>query len=883
LLWHYALHDGEPRVRLADTLHDVSCTSTEILGELSDDGYEVDAAESSCTPAAAAKFDHSPSAATEAASRAWTFDSEGSFFPLTSHVYVPDVGDTGRVRKHLKNSDGNLVTGYVVNYDMTNVESDIQEDQCGEHSADEVFKIVESASEWPVNALPRRSYVSCTGARERSGVLHAKGFGRLSHCAVNLRGEPEYYGVLLTNSIFVAYCLVHDVAEADAAACVGDAANAKPAAAAAQVTPPHSPASPTVDGNHQNVSAAVLAAAAHQRPSAGIEAGSPMVAASPTVVVVSSEERSAAVLGEAPTYGACHHAVTPVRLDETHFDHQTVTPVRLDETHFDETEDDVENLFSHDPEYAFKIRDSCVAVLSPGGPSVAATVIGRIVGFNSRRVQKYVILVPDSGVVTVPIFSVQRCEEAAGLREGTEGDDAQIDDEEEDLTLSGNANESGTLAQELSGCIEHFDVAKMSAHDIWNSILLKRNLCGGLLTRSILKDAAVDHACLPLWQLPTTQEKRVEQKKLQGLDFISHFTPAHKIAWLRVKVFSIVSTNRNSYAKMRVTFNGHTSVSLATAGAPELTDDLRCRIAHLALDPASSKLLVIIFGSRDTLEKTDNRGMNNTALWNDLTKQFVNSRMWQPFSVPATAHRSCNVVDVSVAPPPPGLDATTVQEVFLDIRSDWTRLKDRVFCPTGCNSTGFALLSAVWDNFINGGRLKFSHKVVAMYVFMSWYAAGGALPELCNRTLQPSHQLVLGVQPFKTPEKVMSSASSTSTRKVRGNDDSLQKIATALQNITSSSQSARSPSPLLENKSSSDTLHQGQQGSKRQICLEEPESDLQNFLTQHNLMKWWPELYDKLGVTSIKDLKFLGKEEIVRSLATLPAFPRLKMASLLDS
>ena len=333
-----------------------------------------------------------------------------------------------------------------------------------------------------------------------------------------------------------------------------------------------------------------------------------------------------------------------------------------------------------------------------------------------------------------------------------------------------------------------------------------------------------------------------------------------------------------------VTFNGHTSVSLATAGAPELTDDLRCRIAHLALEPPTMRLLVILFGSRDSLEKSDNKGLQHNALWNDLTQNFVNSRLWQPYAASATGHRSCLNVDVSAAPPYPGLDATTVQEVFLDIRSDWTRLKDRVFCPTGCNSTGSALLTAVWDNFINGGMLKFTHKVVAMYVFMSWHAANmlGALPELCNRTLRPSHQLVVGVQQFKTPEKVPSSSSSTSARKAKGNHDSLQQIATALQNFTTASSSARSPSPMLADQSSSDTL-QGQQRSKRHICLEEPESDLHNFLTQNNLMKWWPQMYDKLGVTSIKDLKFVGKEEVLSSLASLPAFPRLKMASLLDS
>jgi hypothetical protein len=71
-------------------------------------------------------------------------------------------------------------------------------------------------------------------------------------------------------------------------------------------------------------------------------------------------------------------------------------------------------------------------------------------------------------------------------------------------------------------------------------------------------------------------------------------------------------------------------------------------------------------------------------------------------------------------------------------------------------------------------------------------------------------------------------------------------------------------------------------GSKRQIVLEQPESDLKNFLTENKLMKWWPAIYDKLGVTSIRDVQFIGKNEILQSLASLPSFPRLKMAGLVE-
>ena len=381
-------------------------------------------------------------------------------------------------------------------------------------------------------------------------------------------------------------------------------------------------------------SAAPAAAALRSLPS---DAAMGDILSSPTA-------RDAAVAGAAGTAhqrDAAMQPATVITLVDTDSDGSTSGAAREvpddDDSHFfgsrsvynfDESEDDVAT--SHDDEDAFKLHDSCVAVLSLGQPSVTATVVGRIVGRRSRRVQKYVVTGPDGARSTVGIASVRRC---------NDNDDAfDADNNDTDAHVQ---NESASEAMELAGAIEHFDVGKMSASDIWNSILLKRNLSGGLLTRTILTDATRDHACMPLWASVCTQEKKVDAKKQQGIDFIQHFSPHHKLAWLRVKLFTIVSTNRSSYAKMKVTFNGHTSLSLATAGAPELTDDLRCRIAHLALEPVAIKMLCIIFGSRDSREKHDNKELTNPALWDQLTTTFVNSRHWQPFSSSVAEHCSC--------------------------------------------------------------------------------------------------------------------------------------------------------------------------------------------------------------------------------------------------
>jgi hypothetical protein len=453
-------------------------------------------------------------------------------------------------------------------------------------------------------------------------------------------------------------------------------------------------------------------------------------------------------------------------------------------------------------------------------------------------------------------------------------------------------NESGNLARELSGdsSIESFDIAKMSAHDIWHSILLKRHLSGGMLTRTILIAASNDSNCLPLWTNVTYQEKTVALKKIQGNDFIQHFTPLHKIAWLRMKLFNIVASNRNTYAKIRVTFNGHTSLSLATAGAPELTDDLRCRISHLALDPSSARLLGIIFGSRDSLEKTDNKTLSNPALWTELANLFVNNAIWQPYSTVIEGVSACRLIDCTVAPNAPGLDGTTVQDVFMECRTDWTRLKSRVFSATGCNSTGSAMLDDVWNHYICGGRLKFQRNIVTMYVFTTWHAAGKSLPELCNRQLAPGQQLRVGVDEqnadaFKTPEKKISESSTTgvsSSTKGKGNRNNatmqqpLMQIADAMQVLISKSVSTLgSPSESDSNKK--------HDGTKRSNCVVEPDHDLASFLVKNNIMKWWPDIYEKLGITNISELRFIGKDICEKYLIGLPALPVLKLAILADS
>jgi hypothetical protein len=324
------------------------------------------------------------------------------------------------------------------------------------------------------------------------------------------------------------------------------------------------------------------------------------------------------------------------------------------------------------------------------------------------------------------------------------------------------------------------------------------------------------------------------------------------------------------------------------AGSPELTDDLRCRVAAIALDANCIKYLGIIFGSRDTLEKTDNRSLNNASLWEDLARQFVNNRLWVPHSSAADIIPACRGVDTTVCPPPPGLDGTTVQDVFTECRAEWARLRSALSSPSGCNSTGAELLKAVWDNYINGGRLKFQHKVVVMHIFATWTAAGKNLPELCNRTLPARQQLRVGVQAqavgenaqITTPQKSNSSSNSSSSTKQLSRN-ALVDIAQSLQKFEQKF-TGTSSSPIHIDDPA-ETQKQPRNGKKRlQLLEEEPDMELKTYLTTHNLMKWWPQIYERLGITTVADLKFIGKKECVSCLADLPALARLKMAALAD-
>ena len=62
--------------------------------------------------------------------------------------------------------------------------------------------------------------------------------------------------------------------------------------------------------------------------------------------------------------------------------------------------------------------------------------------------------------------------------------------------------------------------------------------------------------------------------------------------------------------------------------------------------------------------------------------------------------------------------------------------------------------------------------------------------------------------------------------------------------------------------------------------LPAPEDELLQYMRTHNITTWWPQIYGKLGVSSVKDLRYIGKANTLLYLHDLPALPCLKIAEL---
>ena len=62
-----------------------------------------------------------------------------------------------------------------------------------------------------------------------------------------------------------------------------------------------------------------------------------------------------------------------------------------------------------------------------------------------------------------------------------------------------------------------------------------------------------------------------------------------------------------------------------------------------------------------------------------------------------------------------------------------------------------------------------------------------------------------------------------------------------------------------------------------------PDDDLHEFMTRNKIIQFWPQVYEKLGITSIDQLQYLGKDAVLKYLVGVPALPLIKLAELADA
>jgi hypothetical protein len=171
---------------------------------------------------------------------------------------------------------------------------------------------------------------------------------------------------------------------------------------------------------------------------------------------------------------------------------------------------------------------------------------------------------------------------------------------------------------------------------------------------------------------------------------------------------------------------------------------MRCRIAHLAVCPRARSIINLIYGPKNDRENLDDFNQRVSQLWQEVAGQFVNAREWQPTST-VEYFNVFNDLDPTEAPPAPGLDVETLKVVWHQLRTDFSRLMNALYSPTGASNTaGDAFFKIAWENFINGTKMSFQNKRVTMYTFMLWFAANTHLPQWCKRTLNPKAQLRYG-------------------------------------------------------------------------------------------------------------------------------------------
>ena len=347
---------------------------------------------------------------------------------------------------------------------------------------------------------------------------------------------------------------------------------------------------------------------------------------------------------------------------------------------FDEVTTDEEEVGTDEEEETqFSVGDSIT--IMKGGVLVHPLVTGRVVGKKSKKVIRYITR--DHGVITA--IEIVRPSEGVETEGNVHDNDDGVDGGNPSAVYAVNTASSGgaeVLALELS----ETSTAPMSG--LWK-LFNNPTFRGGVLARSLFCQAAKekDTQVLPSpWTGGTSLKTTIAEKRVQEQQWLNWTDNDVVNEWVRRRVFSIVIANPRPH--LIATWKGR-STQMAVHGAASIvvTESHRCRIAHLAVDTKAKMLINLIYGSKAERSDIEDNELRVAQLWTEVANEFVNAQSWTPFENMSlgTSSSIYSDIDVSACPANPGLDAATIKEIWMELRTDWSRLNVAITSKTGAS------------------------------------------------------------------------------------------------------------------------------------------------------------------------------------------------------
>jgi hypothetical protein len=427
----------------------------------------------------------------------------------------------------------------------------------------------------------------------------------------------------------------------------------------------------------------------------------------------------------------------------------------FEEHQFDEfttDDDDDESVHSDQKQYVVGSRIE----FWKSGQCISDSVTGRILGRKNKEVLRYVTAQNGQVPACDLVLLTSQLDTPRGVtpqpqHAHTSDDDSDadvIDAQNPSAVYAARTRENPTEITPSSGlCFELGDKESAPMAAMWK-LFQQPKYRGGFLARSLFCEAAKEKNIKVLpkpWSGGTSLKSTVAEKRVQEQEWLNWTEDDRVNEWVRKRIFSIIIANPRP--DLTVTWKGR-STQLAIHGDASIvvTESHRCRIAHLAVDPQSKLLINLIYCGKNERSDLDDSEMRVTQLWAEVARDFVNAQSWIPYA--DTALPIYSDIDVTACPASPGLDGATIKEIWMALRTDWSRLQVAIKSKTGASvmATG-SIYDNVWNHFVCGAKMVFAHKVTTMYCFELWDKCNrsAGLPQWCNRTLPTGTAVSAGV------------------------------------------------------------------------------------------------------------------------------------------